>query len=117
MIKNKPLKLISLLIGMMTFSYSIFALPVEKNQLRIQTDLSKRKGDTAFSTLVSWRKGGSTTHRANGLVFINGFESKTPTSAVTLAKKAAKSLNAGINYDAHMLVEQLLIILKAKELI
>jgi len=49
---------------------------------------------------VSWRKGGATEHRANGLIFVNGFESKNPTSAITLAKKAAKSLNAGINYDS-----------------
>jgi hypothetical protein len=98
--KNKPLILISLFISTLTFSNLGFALPAEQNQLRIQTEKSKRKGDTAFSTFVSWRKGGSTEHRANGLIFVNGFESKNATSAITLAKKAAKSLNAGINYDS-----------------
>ena len=98
--KNKPLILTSLLVSTLIFSNVAFALPAEKNQLRIHTEKSKRKGDTAFSTLVSWRKGGSTEHRANGLIFVNGFESSNPTSAITLAKKAAKSLNAGINYDS-----------------
>ncbi|MDQ7091625.1 MAG: hypothetical protein Q9M50_13480 [Methylococcales bacterium] len=100
MIKNKFLKLTGLFASAIIFSNFVFALPAEQNQLRIETGLSKRKGDTAFSTLVSWRKGGDTKHRANGLVFINGFTSRNPTSAITLAKKAAKSLNAGINYDA-----------------
>ena len=98
--KNKALILSSLLISTLSFSNIVFSLPAKQNQLRIHTEKSKRKGDTAFSTLVSWRKGGATEHRANGLIFVNGFESKNPTSAITLAKKAAKSLNAGINYDS-----------------
>lgn len=100
MIKNKVLGLTTLFTVAITLSGTVFALPVEQNQLRIQTGLSKRSGDTSFSTMVAWRKGGSAKHRANGLIFINGFESKKPTSELDVARKAANSLNAGINYDA-----------------
>ncbi len=83
-----------------TFSGFANALPAEKNQLRVQTSVSKRSNDTGFSTLVSWRKGDSNLHRVNGLFFINGFESSNPSSAADIANKAASALNADINYDA-----------------
>lgn len=84
----------------MTFSGIVNALPAEQNQLRIQTSESKRGMDTGFSTLVSWRKGDANLHRVNGLIFVNGFESKSPTSAAEIAHKASSALNADINYDA-----------------
>jgi hypothetical protein len=98
MMKNNALT--ALLVSAMAFSGVAHALPAEQNQLRIQTSDSKRGMDTGFSTLTSWRKGAENLHRVNGLIFINGFESKNPTSAVEIAHKAANALNADINYDA-----------------
>lgn len=99
MIKNKILTLT--LFFTVTASLNIaFALPAEQNQLRVQTGESKRAGETAFSYLVAWRKGEASQHRANGLVFVNGFKSKNPSSAIDIARKTVKSLNGGINYDA-----------------
>ena len=98
--KNKFLTLILPFIAITTFSATAFALPAKQNQFRLQTSVSKRTGDTAFSTLVSWRKGDSYLHRANGLIFVNGYKSKNPTSAIDIARKAASGLNGGINYDS-----------------
>jgi hypothetical protein len=98
MMKNNALT--ALLVSAIAFSGVTYALPAEQNQLRIQTSDSKRGMDTGFSTLTSWRKGAENLHRVNGLIFINGFESKNPTSAAEIAHKAANALNADINYDA-----------------
>jgi hypothetical protein len=98
MIKNNSVT--ALFVSILTFSGFANALPAEQNQLRIQTSDSKRGMDTGFSTLASWRKGAENLHRVNGLIFINGFESKNPTSAAEIAHKAANALNADINYDA-----------------
>jgi len=98
--KNKFLTLITAFIAITMVSTTAFALPAEQNQFRLQTSLSKRSGDTAFSTLVSWRKDDSYLHRANGLIFVNGYKSKNPTSAIDIARKAASGLNGSINYDS-----------------
>ena len=50
--------------------------------------------------MVTWRKGSAIVHRANGLTFVNGSDTKKPTSAVEIARKITSSLNAGIDYDA-----------------
>ena len=100
MIKNKLLGLTTLFTVAISLSGTVSALPAEQNQLRIQTGLSKRSGDTAFSSMVALRKGGTTKHRANGLIFINGFKSKNPTSEIDVARKSTKAINAGIDYDA-----------------
>jgi hypothetical protein len=76
------------------------ALPANQNQLLLKTGTAKRTGETAFSYLVSWRKGDANLHRANGLTFINGTDSKKPNTAIGTARKLTKSINAGIDYEA-----------------
>lgn len=100
MIKNKSLGLTTLFTFAVAFSGFAFALPAEQNELQIQTSDSKKSSETAFSTLVTWRKGDANLHRVNGLIFINGFESKNPTSAADIARKATSALNADIQYHA-----------------
>jgi len=100
--KRNNYLILTTLYAALGFSAVATALPAEKNQLRIQTSESKRNIDTGFSTLVSWRKGAENLHRVNGLIFIDGLESKNPTSAAGVAQKAANALNADINYDAPM---------------
>lgn len=90
----------ALLLAFAALPTAVSALPANQNQLRVQTEASRRDGETAFSTLVSWRKGDANLHRANGLIFINGLKSKQPTSDVDIARKAANALNGNINYDA-----------------
>lgn len=100
MIKNKFSVLNILFASAIGLSTSAFALPAGQNQLRIQTSSPKRVDETAFSTLVSWRKGDSNLHRANGLIFIYGAETKNPTEELDIPRKAANALNGTINYDA-----------------
>lgn len=66
------------------------------NQLRMQTGVSKRAGETAFSYLVSWRKGDEPLRDINGLMFVNGTSTKAPTSDVVIAYKITKALNAAV---------------------
>jgi len=94
------IKTISLAILSLLATSVAYALSNSHNELRLETGLSKRKGETAMSYLVSWRKGDSNLHRANGLTFIKGSDSKTPTSASEAARKMTNALNASINYDA-----------------
>lgn len=100
MIKNNFSALAIFITLSLTLPGITWALPAKQNQLQIQTGTSKRSGETAFSTLVSWRKGDANAHRANGLIFINGFKTKKPTSEVEVARKIARGLNASINYEA-----------------
>ncbi|MEN9595897.1 MAG: hypothetical protein RL236_331 [Pseudomonadota bacterium] len=98
MVKNNSLTV--LFVSIITLSGFANALPAQQDILRIQTSDSKRGMDTGFSTLTSWRKGDANLHRVNGLIFVNGFETKNPTIAAEIAHKAANALNADINYDA-----------------
>ncbi len=100
MIKNDFPALALLILFALTLPAITWALPANQNRLQIQTGTSKRSGETAFSTLVSWRKGDANAHRANGLIFINGFKTTKPTSDIEVARKIAKGLNASINYEA-----------------
>lgn len=100
--KQNNVLILTTLCAALGFSSVAIALPAEKNQLRVHTSESKRNIDTAFSTLVSWRKGAENVHRVNGLIFIEGLDSKTPMSAAKIAHKAANQLNADIKYDAPM---------------
>jgi hypothetical protein len=76
------------------------ALPAGQNQLLLKTGTPKRSGSTAFSYLVSWRKGQSTPHRANGLAFINGSDSETAGTDIEAARKITKALNAGVAIES-----------------
>jgi hypothetical protein len=100
--KNNPhwLALILLFFISITVSAPSLALPSGQNQILLQTDTSKRDGETAFSYMVTWRKGDSNIHRANGLTFIEGLTAKKPTSATEVAKKLSSAINSSINYDA-----------------
>lgn len=97
---HQLLPLILLFFSTLTLSSFSYALPAGQNQLRMQTSVSKRDGESAFSYMVTWRKDGSNVHRANGLTFIEGLKSKTPSSANAIARKAANAINSSINYDA-----------------
>ena len=92
MVKNNSLTV--LFVSIITLSGFANALPAQQDILRIQTSDSKRGMDTGFSTLTSWRKGDANLHRVNGLIFVNGFETKNPTIAAEIAHKAANALNA-----------------------
>ena len=100
MIKKNILGFAILFTLAITFPGVATALPAGQDQLRLQTGTPKRNGETAFSYLVSWRKGDSNLHRANGLTFINGSDTKKPTSDVEVARKIANSLNAGVAYES-----------------
>ncbi|MFW5443405.1 MAG: hypothetical protein ACKE51_03735 [Methylococcaceae bacterium] len=94
--KNNILGVSILFTLAITLSGVASALPAGQNQLRLQTGASKRTGETAFSYLVSWRKGDLKFHRSNALIFINGSNLKKPTSDVNVARKITNSINAGV---------------------
>ncbi|MDC9729139.1 MAG: hypothetical protein PSN04_07405 [Methyloprofundus sp.] len=76
------------------------ASPANTQQLDLQTSESKRKGETALSYLVTWRKGESRLYNANGLTFINGTEMAEPTSSSDAAYKLSKAINGAIDHDS-----------------
>ncbi len=82
------------------FSASAFCAEQGAQQIRITTSASKRTNETAFSTMVGWRKGENRVNKANGLSFIQGSKAKNPPNAVEVAKKASRALSGGINYEA-----------------
>jgi len=100
MINKNIHPLVVLFFSTIILSGNTFALPASQNQLRLQTGVSKREGESAFSYMVTWRKDGANVHRANGLTFIEGLKSKKPTSAIENARKIANAINSSINYDA-----------------
>ena len=73
-----------------------YSAPAGTNQLRLQTGLSKRTGGTAFSYLVTWRKGEEDLKDINGLMFVNGTETVSPTTDAEVAYKITKALNAAV---------------------
>lgn len=100
MIKIKTLGLVLLFTCATTLPGIASALPAGQNQLLLQTGTPKRSGATAFSYLVSWRKGQSNPHRANGLAFINGSDSEKPGTAIEAARKITNTLNAGVAIES-----------------
>jgi hypothetical protein len=96
---KKILELSALLIittGLPTIS---FAAQEGNDQLRVQTGVPKRTNETIFSSLVAWRQEDGEKNKAKGLAFIKGSNTKKITD-IEAAKIIAKSLNAGINYEA-----------------
>jgi len=98
MTKTTILNLI--LLGSFTLPNLAFAAPAGTNQLRLETGSSKRKDETAFSYSVSWRKNDENIHRSNGLTFINGIDSKNPSSSSEVAHKITKAINAGVAIES-----------------
>ncbi len=101
MIKNNNLSSVAIiLVSAIAMPNSAFALPAGQDQIRLQTSAPKKNDETAFSYLVSWRKGADMTHRANGLTFIHGPDRTKPTTDVGAARKIAKSLGDAMSYES-----------------
>ncbi|MCK5829225.1 MAG: hypothetical protein KAH20_02880 [Methylococcales bacterium] len=83
-------------IGIPTIS---FAAQAGNDQLRVKTGTPKKTKETIFSSLVSWKQEEGAENKAKGLTYIDGSNTKTAKD-VEAAKKIAKSLNGGINYEA-----------------
>ena len=80
----------------------IFALPAPagNNQLTLKTGTSKRTGESAFSYSVSWRKNDGNQNIANGLLFIDGTDSKKPSSSSDIAYKITKAINSAVAIES-----------------
>jgi len=100
MINRKTLSSAILFCFATTLPLIASAAPKAENQLRIQTGTPKRTNETAFSSMVVWRKEQANVNKANGLTFILGSKAKKPTTDVEAARKIASALNGGINYEA-----------------
>ena len=96
MISIKKLSIAILFISTFTLSGTIYSATEGTNQLSLQTGTSKRSGETAFSYLVSWRKGDEALRDINGLTFINGTDTPSPTSDIEVAYKIRKAINAAV---------------------
>ncbi len=77
-----------------------FAAQEGSDQLRVQTGVPKRTNETIFSSLVAWSQEDGVKNKAKGLAFIKGSNTKKKITEIETAKIIAKSLNAGINYEA-----------------
>jgi len=77
-----------------------FAALEGENQLRIQTGTPKKTNETIFSSLVAWKKESGASNKAKGLTFFDGSKAKKITTDIDAAKKIAKSLKSGIDYEA-----------------
>ena len=69
MITIKKLSIAMLFISAFSVSAAVYASAEGTNQLRLKTSFSKRTGETAFSYLVTWRKGDEPSRDINGLMF------------------------------------------------
>ena len=96
---KKILELAALLIITTGSPVISFAAQEGNDQLRVQTGAPKRTNETIFSSLVAWRQEDGEKNKAKGLAFIKGSNTKKITD-IEAAKIIAKSLNAGINYEA-----------------
>lgn len=85
-----------LFISVFSVSGAVCASAEGTNQLRLKTSFSKRTGETAFSYLVTWRKGDEPSRDINGLMFVDGTSMKSPTTDTEVAYKISKALNAAI---------------------
>ncbi|WP_428355028.1 hypothetical protein [Methyloprofundus sp.] len=92
----KQLSLAMLFFLIFSLSGGAYSSPAGTNQLRLQTGFSKRTGETAFSYLVTWRKGDEALKDINGLMFVNGTETASPMTDVEVAYKMTKALNAAV---------------------
>ncbi len=95
-ITKKIVHFVMLSVLSVILSSTVSALPANQNQLSLKMGIPKRNGETAFSTMVTWRKNGENLHRTNGLVFIDGVDTKKPTSDVEIVRKIKKAINAGV---------------------
>ncbi len=88
----------SILILLFTFTLSGVANSAVEgaNQLRLKTGLSTRTGETAFSYLVTWRKGDEALKDINGLIFVNGTKTRAPSTAKEIAYNITKAINAAV---------------------
>ena len=96
MITIKKLSLTMFLVSTFMMSGTVCAALEGANQLRLKTGVSKRTGETAFSYLVTWRKGNEAARDINGLMFVDGTGMKSPTTETEVAYKIAKALNAAV---------------------
>ncbi|NOR81742.1 MAG: hypothetical protein GQ529_13070 [Methyloprofundus sp.] len=96
MITIKKLSIAMLFISTFSLSGTVYSAPAGTNQLRLQTGFSKRTGETAFSYLVTWRKGEEALKDINGLMFVNGTSTPSPSTDVDVAYKITKALNAAV---------------------
>jgi hypothetical protein len=96
MITIKKLSMTMLFIAVFSMSATVYASAAGTHQLRLKTGFSKRTGETAFSYLVTWRKGDEPARDINGLMFVDGTGMKSPTTDTEVAYKIAKALNAAI---------------------
>jgi len=96
MIIRKKIRFCLLLMASMNVSAVAYSAEQGKTQLQVQTSMSKRTGETAFSYLVSWRKGDADIRDINGLTFINGTDTQSPSSAEDIANNISKAINAAV---------------------
>lgn len=76
-----------------------FAAEEGSDQLRLQTGMPKKIKETIFSSQISWKQEDGGHNKAKGLTYIDGSNTKKQTTDIEAAKKIAKSLNSGINYE------------------
>lgn len=98
----KKLKLATLLTLTMVIGLPItsFAAQEGSQQLRVKTGMPKRKMETIFSSLIAWKQEAGARNKAKGLAFVDGSNTKKTITEIGTAKAIAKSLSAGINYEA-----------------
>ncbi len=97
---KKQLGLTMLFIFTFALSSIVHSAPADRNQLLLKTGISKRTGETAFSYLLSWRKDDASLREINGLTFINGTDTPSPTTDTEVAHKISKAINAAIVYQS-----------------
>lgn len=97
-----PKKYLLNLIALFTISLplAVSSAPAGNNQLSLKTGTSKRIGESAFSYSVSWRKDDGNQNIANGLLFIDGTDSKNPSSSSDIAYKITKAINSGVAIES-----------------
>lgn len=97
LLKPIILSMLTVTIGLPVIS---FAAKKGNEQLRIQAGIPKRTDKAIFSSLIAWRQEGGVKNKVKGLAFINGSHAKNTITERATAKIMAKSLRAGIHYEA-----------------
>ncbi len=100
MINRKPVSLALLFAFAASLPVAAYSADQGANKIRLQTSASKRNNETAFSTMVAWRKDQGRVNKANGLSFVLGSKAKNPPNDVEVARKITRALSGGINYEA-----------------
>jgi len=98
--KNNKVYLAGILLATLSIPNIALSLPAGEDKIHVQTSTPKKNDETAFSYMVSWRRGGDVTHRANGLTFIHGPDRKNATTDVQVAEKLAKALKDAMSYES-----------------